>query len=378
VARAIALLDKPNSASFGMAPVVVADDASVRVLGFASASAHRGRGVTRPQVEELIRGGHALPVDADVPSALKPNTVALWFGDVFAKSAKALDLPAAPLPASPLEARGGTFFLGPSAALYPYLERWIIRAFQKFRSEQSDESRKEIAKLMRWVLPHRPESLAAAWATASKPERELELQSRTFELDKTAAQIRSSHEHFLKSAGDELADLRLVVFTGGTGVGRGELAERFAKQFSLECRSFRRSVVEQSSHAASLEDAKEKQVLADNGQREVDLSPLAFALSVLDSPPEKGRILVLDSLRHKKMRETLGWLQPKQVFVVAVTTDESERRRRVQARKIDPDTLFKHATEREIPDLTKQADLRIRDVATDQELRQIFDLVSHG
>ncbi len=105
--RAIALLDRPAAASFGMTPIVVVDDERVRVLGLAAASAHRGRGLRCSQVDDLIRSGHALALDAEVPGDLEADTVALWLGNSFTDSAQALGLPPAPLPASPLSAQGG-------------------------------------------------------------------------------------------------------------------------------------------------------------------------------------------------------------------------------------------------------------------------------
>ncbi len=375
--RVVALLDKPTTTSFGMTPVVVTDGETLRVLGLAEPSVHRSRGLGRTDVDELVRGGHALALDSEVPADLAPDTVAMWLGDSFAESARALGLPPAPLPASPLAAPGGTFFLAPAAVLLPYLERWIVHAFQRFRAERGEGPRKVIADLMRWVLPNRPESLAAAWATAARPERELALQTRTFARGKTAATVQQAHEDLLRDASDALSDLRLVVFTGGTGVNREEVAARFAKQFALEFRTFRTPIAAHvASRIATLEAREQKWVLMDHGQEEVDRSPLALALSVLKSPPKgKDKVLVVDSLRHARIRETLNWLEPKKVFVVAVTLDDAERRRRVEARKQDPDRLFQHRTEREIPDLTKQADRRVPEVAADQELREIFDSV---
>jgi hypothetical protein len=199
--RAIALLDKPTPASFGMASVVVADGETLRVLGLAGPSVHRGRGLGRSDVEELVRGGHALPLDSEVPADLAPDTVALWLGDSFAESARALGLSPAPLLASHMTATGGTFFLAPAAIAHPYLERWIVHAFQRFRAERAEHPRKVIADLMNWVLPNRPESMAAAWATAARPERELALQTHTFARGKTTATIQRAHEELLRDGG---------------------------------------------------------------------------------------------------------------------------------------------------------------------------------
>jgi hypothetical protein len=375
--RAIALLDRPTSSSFGMTPLVVREEDAIRVLGLAGPSVHRGRGMGRTDVDDLIAGGHALPVEWDVSDGLGSDAVALWVGDSFAASADALGLPPAPLPAAPMTAHGGTFFLAPATLLHPYLERWTVHAFRRFRSEQSDRARKEIANLMRWVLPDRPESLAAAWATSARPDRELALQIRTFARGKALSAVQAAHEELLRDATDELSDLRLVVFTGGTGVHREEVATRFASQFHLDFRSFRDQIAAHVVPRSAAPEARaEKWVLMDRGQEEVERSPLALALSVLRARPiGKDRVLVLDGLRHGRIRETLTWLQPKKVLVVAVTVDDAERRQRVRDRQEDPDLIFEHKTEREIPDLTEKADRRVPEVAAAQVLREIFDSV---
>jgi hypothetical protein len=223
--RALALIDKPSAASFGMTPIVLEDNGNVRVLGLAPASAPRGLGVTKDEVQELIRGGHALSADDAALSEqikLSSDTVALWLGDAFADRASKLGLPHAPLPAFSVQMPGGRFFLGPAASMYPYLERWTIAAFRRFRDVSDLGTRKEIASLMRWVLPNRPESLAAAWSTSPDPERELQLQLRTFARGQTPKALRAEHERRLVTPPDELAELRLVVFTGGTETGRND------------------------------------------------------------------------------------------------------------------------------------------------------------
>src|SRR5580658_8918151 len=62
VSRVLALLDKPSAGSFGMTPIVVEHEGRVSVLGLAPPSVHRGRSLTAGEVEELIRGGHALGI----------------------------------------------------------------------------------------------------------------------------------------------------------------------------------------------------------------------------------------------------------------------------------------------------------------------------
>lgn len=372
VARA--LLDKPSPESFGMIPLVIDDEGSLRVLGLAPASAHRAHSLHTDELEELLRAGHGLRVDQELRREPTSDAVALWLGDSFNERTAALRLPPAPLPAG-LEAPNGRFFVGPAAAMFPYLERWIMAAFRRFRGETDAKAKKEISGLMRWVLPNRPETLAAAWSSSAKPDRELELQRRTFVRGKSSESLRAEYEKLLGGAdADDLADLRLVLFTGGTGVEREKVAQRFAKKFVREqLGTFRRPIVERVGELPTLDYPKSKWVLMNEGQAEVETSPLALALEAIRSGTPYDKTLVLDSLRHGSIRSTLDWLGPKRVFVVAVVADEALRRQRVARKHLDPEQLFRHPTELEIPELTSKADWRVGEMAGDNELQEIFD-----
>jgi len=372
--RTLALLDKPNRSSFGLTPLAVEERGGVRVLGLAPASVHRGRGLDDRQVQELISGGHALATEISIPQdELSSDTVALWLGEAFAERAEKLNLPTAPLPTVSHRADGGRFFLGPAESMYPYLEYWTNAAFRRFRAESDSSVRRNIAALMDWVLPNRAESLAAKWISAPDPDRELLMQIRTFARDRDPEALRVDHEKLLSSS-DALADLRLVVFTGGTGVKRGDLAQRFAKQFALDVTTFRKPIANRvDPQAINLGEKEVKQLLMDRGQAAVDTSPLGLALEALRSTSYFRKVLVVDGLRHHAIRDTLRWLQPRKLVIVGVTVDSILRRQRVIARGEDPDLLFGHKTEREIPQLTVEADRQIAETAPESELRELFD-----
>lgn len=375
--RGLVLLDKPSERSFGMTAIVVENNGEVRVLGLAPSSAARGRALTEAQVGELIQGGHALSLEhVALPDGLTSDTVALWLGDAFLERAKALALPPAPLPASPVAAEGGTFFLGPAKVMYPYLDLWTVAAFRRFRDEPDPVTRSETASLMRWVLPDRPESLAAAWRVSAQPARELQLQLRTFAHERTEASLRAEHEKNLAAHSAGLADLRLVAFTGGTGAGRDEVATRFAKQFALDITTFRRPIDERvAQERAHLSEIELKYLQMDEGQAEVETSPLGLAIEALRAVRPHRNILVVDSVRHRKIWDTLQWLRPKKLFVVAVMVDRSTQLRRVVERKLDPDRIFQHGTEREIQLLSAAADRQVEETVPDSELRSIFEAV---
>jgi len=372
-----ALLDKPGHESFGMIPIVTSDEGGqLRVLGLARASAHRGQSLRTEELEELVRAGHALRVDQELGREPASDAVALWLGDSFNGRAAALGLPPPPLPAEQLPASGGTFFVGPSIALFPYLDRWIIAAFRRFRRESDLKTKRDIARLMRWVLPQRPETLAAAWSSSSKADRELELQRRTFAHGKSQDSLREEHKALL--SGDDpndLAELQLVLFTGGTGVAREELAFRFAKDFvRSDLVTFRGQIDKHLVGVANLTYAQRKDREMDQGQAEVDTSPLALALSTLNSAQRHQNTLVVDGLRHRSIRATLEWLGPRKVLVVAVEAADTIRRERIKLKQYpDPDRIFRHATERDIPELTKTANWRLQETAGDKELGQILD-----
>jgi hypothetical protein len=377
VTRGLVLLDKPSPRSFGMTAIAIEEEGQVRVLGLAPTSAQRGTGLTEDQAQDLVRAGHALSIkDVALPDKLSSKTVALWLGDAFLERAKALSLPPAPLPASAFEVEGGKFFLGPPELMYPYLDLWTVTAFRRFRSEHAPSARSETASLMRWVLPNRGESLAATWSASPNPDRELQVQLRTFARGSTERTLRAAHEKNLSGPPDELADLRLVVFTGGTGILREDVANRFAKAFALEVAAFRRPIEQRVTvEKEHVPAEKLKWLQMEEGQAEVDTSPLGLAIAALRSARPRQKILVVDSVRHHKIRETLQWLQPKILYVVAVTADRDLQIRRVRMRNLDPDLLFQHGTEREIPALSTEANRRVRESVPDSELREIFEAV---
>jgi hypothetical protein len=251
--------------------------------------------------------------------------------------------------------------------MYPYLERWTVKAFQQFRKEPDPKSRKSIASLMRWVLPNHPESLAAAWRVAADSESELDKQVRTYAhgLDKKA--LRAKHEQILHAPDDRLTELRLAIFVGGTGVGREQLATRFAKQFNLEFVSFRAVIPDEPKD----EPTNLKIPLMKKGQAQVDMSPLGFALATLAQSAH--HTVVVDSVRHRKISETLRWLTPKRLCLVAVTANEQKRRADLVARKL-PDSILDDPTELEIPDLIKDAEYKI-DAATvsNSDMHRIYE-----
>jgi hypothetical protein len=371
--RALALLDKPSEASFGMTPVVVDDGGVVRVLGLAPGSAYRGHGLQGADLHELIRGGHALAANAALPDELPEETVALWLGTGFAKRAESLDLPSAPLPALSFDAEGGRFFVGAASSMYPYLERWTVGAFRRFREEHDARTQREIAGLMRWVLPNNPQTLAATWRAAPDPQEELAMQLRTFARGRSPEALREQHEMQLRGGPDDLAELRLVAFTGGTETGRDEVADRFAKQFKLELTRFRPTIDDRFHVPSRLDEAGLKRWRMEQGQAAVDASPLGLAMAVLYSVHLGKKILVVDGVRHRAIRETLRWLRPQRLYVVGVFEDEALRRARVKERGLDPDEVFQHGTEREIAELTKSANRQIRKNASESVLQEIFN-----
>jgi hypothetical protein len=382
--RPIALLDRPSAKSFGMAPVAMEDDGGkVQVVGLAQPSAHRGRALTVADVNNLVTGGHALQVTKSDPlDDISTDNVALWLGDAFLEHATALQLglPVVSLPTQRFVAPGGVFFLAPPALLYPYLERWIAHAFKRFVKEPAGPDGEKIASLMHWTLPDRPETLAARWKSSRTPDQELEWQLRTFARGRPAADLVAQHQKVLRERADPFEAFRIVLFTGGTGTLRGEVAKRFAERFSLDLVTFKDSIgpsvrsAEQATFEQKLKEMRE-------GQKVVDRSPLALALSVLKRrTPLRPNIFAIDSLRHKSIREAVKWLDPKRVEVVSVAADEATERRRV-IEKYGRLDILNDPTETEIPTLADEAEWHIEpDTADgqskiDEQLHEIFESI---
>jgi hypothetical protein len=197
--RAIALLDKPSSRSFGMVPYATDDGCgAVTVRGLSGTSGHRGINTTRQEIETLVQYGHALRIDSEVPSDLITECSALWLGIEFTAQAAVLELLPEQLPSPSFSTAGGAYTIGPTSELYAHLDRWNRRAFLSYQSETILRDQRSIAELMRWCLPSSPETLATSWASADDKHRELRLQMQTFLHGLSLDEIQQRHELILR------------------------------------------------------------------------------------------------------------------------------------------------------------------------------------
>jgi hypothetical protein len=159
-----AILDRPDSRSMGLHPIVLSLGGELRVSGIAT-------GPSRIEIEELARlveEEHALAVRAPVEPGCVGPLCAAWIGQDFARAAEDSDAPELPFERQQMtRVRGsGWFLLDVPAAVFGALDGWIRRAF----ALAIDRADSEIADLLAWVAPNRDETRAAQFITGD-PER---------------------------------------------------------------------------------------------------------------------------------------------------------------------------------------------------------------
>jgi hypothetical protein len=368
MSRLIALLDKPSRDSFGMVPVVVSDqDGRLDVLGLAADSRHRKAAFTRAAYDSLIAGGHALPVSTTRTVEPQMTTVALWLGDDYEAEARANGLELPPLPLVPTPAEGGRFFLGTANDLFVYLEHTVRRAF--VLAQRVDASRATLVDLMQRTLPQHQLTLAAALVNARDVDVEYSWQ-RALGIDQplesalTAA--RSSWETYQYSFGSTT----FVVFIGESGTNRDLAAETHAKNLHASFRSF--STRLKSQVDAALPPAEIKRAMQILGQQSVEVSPLAFTLSALETDDIRGERVVVDSVRHRQILRVLQWLADGRVKSVGVDGDATVQAERLESRHLNVDAVRSDPTEVEIPDMLKEVNQRINGQGNlEDELRRV-------
>lgn len=195
----IALLDRPTSSAFGIAPFVVQDEHGIlHVHGLRN----RPRSALDPaELDQLVRSKSALRLPRPVPlEEDRRDVVAGWLGRDFRRQVARLRAPEPRVPPLfEIEPDGG-FWIDAPSSVYGLLEQWIREAAAEVFAESGSA---ELAELMIWVLPERDETRAAVWYTRrpdSEKARHLEWYAR---LERDAGRPISPEEleeHFRQVA----------------------------------------------------------------------------------------------------------------------------------------------------------------------------------
>lgn len=367
VMRLIGLLSRLHPRSFGMAPAVIEDETTktIRVVGLAKQSSHRGRLFEKADFEQLVIGGHAKKVFRNIKNDIGDSETALWLGEQFTEACSKINLPLPPFPKREYKAKTGVFFIGTASGMYAYLESWIVKAFDLFRKEK--DIRKEIATLMRWTLPDHPATLAASWLTSPNKEQEIKWQINTFGNGIEIDAWRTKLERVVENLTVPFSKTRIIAFTGRSGTRRNEAAKAFAEMAKGVFRSF--VIPLEKKLPARFDQRKKKKLLMEIGQQEVERYPLPLTLAALENGTGDGKkTVIIDSVRHKKIYQVLNWLGAKEVVLFGVSALEE----RTPKRKLEP--ILGDPTEIEIPGLIKRA-VRVVDDNSPFE-KQLKDLVA--
>jgi hypothetical protein len=317
---------------------------------------------TRGDLEDLIAAGHAARVGGALcPQAMTTEWVALWLGTAYSDAAAALRVDLPPLPSGRISATGGSFFLGPPAKLYVYLEHMVRALRREFETAASGERRRDLASLMRWTLPTHPLAVETALELSPQP-----LYPGAMIQTAPTLGVRPTTDTVLTSGG--LRDVHVLAFVGGTCSRRSEFAEQFSTL--LNDRGVQVSI---GSFAETLrrirssdQETPEKQHMMRWGQEEVEVSPLYYSIATLvgalRSHPSTTRI-ILDGIRHKTILQVIRWLQPQRLSTIAVTCPPGEFAARLRDRhpQANPDFILNDPTECEIHELVDSAEYRIED-----------------
>jgi hypothetical protein len=368
--RLIGLLDRPSPRSFGMTPIITADDSDrVAVHGLVPESSHRARHVSRADVEDLIRTHNATRVPENELKVSTPEDVALWVGEGFSDQAGRLGLEVKGLPELPIHVSGGTAFVAPAKDLFVYLSTWIERAFQLVRNEGDREKRRQVASLMRWTLPDHPLTLVASWKAAAEPEKELAFQLRD-NPGLVREQWLAQAERLWRHHAAPLSTFKTVVaFIGPKGSHREEIARELADSAQVAFAQFR-EVLSAPEHVR--EGKVDRLMIA--GELRVQQSPLGLTNEVLTRHREVARgVLVVDGLRHSRILEAMYMIGLNELIIVSVEPDEIERRKELASRGLNPDDIAQHSTERDIPDLAKSAEFHIRERSKQEDLGPLLE-----
>jgi hypothetical protein len=164
-----ALLDRPDSRSMGLLPVVLDTGDGFRISGATVARTH----LVANELDELIAEGHALAVDRVSLANVVGPVCAAWIGNDFASAILDTDCPTLPFDTREMiRVRGlGWYRVDSPARVFGALDGWLHDAFVA----AIDRRDRGIAELMSWVFPNRDETRAALCITGEAEQRARDL-----------------------------------------------------------------------------------------------------------------------------------------------------------------------------------------------------------
>lgn len=369
--RVVAVLDRPAPQSLGMLGLVVAqEDGTLITEGVQGSQAGT---LSAVDLNDLVDGGHAISVD-DLTLHMGPDPfAALWLGAEFVTRAGKAGVHVPPLPQqTSRQVSTGTFWVAPARHVWRILDSWTVQAFRKVVATQDGE----LARLMSWVLPDRPETRAARWLTASSNHARsrdidwwvrVDRESGRPEITPQAltAELESLITH------TESEPLQPVIgFSALAKGGDKEIADFVARTKEVPRLSFGAWLREKALKEGGETDRRGLQHL---GQQMIkQMGELAFFFTMLDDVHlELSQSLLIEGIRHIKILDSVRSLVGPDRFFLAFVDRPEDRRlellRHEGLSNSELEEVLSDATEQEIPRVRKFANIEL-DASLDVEV----------
>ena len=352
-----ALLDAPKPSAMGMRGVLLRDSSGLFTAGLRAT-----RRVSDAEYEDLVEGGHVLPVEGDLPEPLLGADLtragALWVGEEFTGLASELTIgpPAEPRQGT-MKAPGGRFWFDLPASLFATTQYWLKNALRL--TVIDDDPR--LTNLMlrvdstsdftRAALAYRSNDLARdiAWFVR------LDTDSG---LDTDATVVKARMDELIDGA--QRPDGFVIALVAHAKHGSYDLGQKLAHDTGVKFEAFRDYF---KTEAKRLFDGDNRTAMVDAGAIVTTFrSPDAIVESaVLRSlrPASTGvPASVIDGLRHSHILDALRRVPSIEVEVAEVTLPVQTLPSHIEESMTSAD-LAGNVTEREVDILVKSARYRL-------------------
>ena len=359
--RVKGLLDRPSPQSLGMLGIVVERDTGPSCLdGVVGMS---GTPIDESEFLQLLESGDAQRAEGPSVDDDSRQYSALWVGNKFTDSAMRLNVALPPLPKSAQKIREeGMYWVGPTQHVWRVLDSWLLRAFR--RSVRENDA--ELATLMTWVLPDRPETRAAVWHTIpGERKTNLDWWAR---LDRDHGDAKASSRHLkelYKSLVREVVSQRpqqVFGFCASAKGGDKEIARELSRRLDVPPLGFGQWLVKKAKKEGT---EPTRRLLQEMGQQMIQTyGALEFCLEVLAELPNSVSIpnakFVIEGIRHADVLRSLEFLIGEDHFtLVHIERPEGERRRLlIEDEKVplgEVDAVMNDPTEQEIASVATHA-----------------------
>lgn len=353
----VAILDAPKSSGMGMHGVLLRGSA-----GLITAGLRANRQVSEREYDDLIEGGHVLPVEAELPFPLLGDRIqdaaVLWVGDDFSEHASDLHLDAPTQPRKGVVRTScGRFWFDLPSAIFATTQHWLKNGLRLVVAEGYPD----LARLMLNVDATNEFTRAALVHTSDDIERDL----RWFVRLDSDAGLNSTPERMREHL-DRLRDVAfhanglVIALVAHFNRGSHDLGQLIASASGVEFCAFRDYFRVEANRLFHGEDRKS---MVNAGEIVTDYrSPAAILeCAVLGSlrPSVSGvPSAVVDGLRHRHILDALRKVPAVEVQLAAVTSPR-QRTGSAIVESMPADEVERSNTESEVDELAVEAEFRL-------------------